>query len=348
MRIAALADVLKILLYVIASFLLAALISPTLFDLGKGFANLTSGKTTADQMAWLASKAEGASFTAYFKKALFISALICLIPLFCSLDLRRHARPRKGNPWTIGLPPQSTPPRMGQALRNSQWGIFQSLTGFCLSAGCSLALAWLVFALDWFQWQAPPSANTLWATTWSALKSALLLAIIIETIFRGALLGIFLRAFRPSIAIPLLSLTFASAYFLIPSHIVPINDPQAARAGFEILGQLYQKFLNREILIQSFIPLFIVGLILGMTRYRTSALWLPIGLHTGWIFSHQLFTRLTERRSDLPEHFRLYIGPELKDGLLSISLLLLIGLIVILYLQFLQFSKKPPAPEREE
>ena len=57
-RIAALADVLKVILYVVASFALAAVISPYLYELGKGFAHVTLSKDTADEVNWLAERLE--------------------------------------------------------------------------------------------------------------------------------------------------------------------------------------------------------------------------------------------------------------------------------------------------
>jgi len=172
-RVAALADVLKVILYVIASFLLAAFISPYLYEIGKGFANVALTKDTTDEVAWLASKADHADFTGYFKRALLLSSLICLIPLFYFLDLRHHARHRRGNPWTVGLPPNSIPPILGQPLKKARWGILQTLTGFFLAAGFFFAMACFLFKLNWFYWNVEPSALNLWQSFGNAMKPAL-------------------------------------------------------------------------------------------------------------------------------------------------------------------------------
>ncbi len=334
MRVAALADVLKVILFVIASFLLAALITPTLYEIGKGFANVAISKDTVDRVTWLATKADRAGFNSYFRRALLLSALICLIPLFYSLDLRRHARHRRGNPWTVGLPPSSTPPRMGQVLQKKTWGIFQSLTAFFLTTGLCLAFTWTLFALGWLEWEDRAHQINLWVLLWKSFKYALILGIIEETIFRGAFLGIFLRAFRPSIAIITLSLIFASVHFLAPPNDSTISDPRDSAAGFEMLSLIWQHSLLPRSLILDFIPLFTAGLILGLARYLTSSLWLPIGLHSAWIFSHHFFSPLTQKNPDLAEKYQLYLGESIREGIAPTLLLMISSLLIILYLRF--------------
>ena len=340
MRIAALADVFKVILYVIASFLLAALISPYFYEIGKGFANIIANKDTTDRVAWLVLEAERADFTGYFKRALLISSLLCLFPLFYFLDLRRHARHRRGNPWTVGLPPNSVPPILGQPLKKVRWGILHTFAGFCLAPGFSLAMAWFLLELNWFQWKKEPTSSNFFQSFGNAIKPALGISIIEEIFFRGALLGIFLRAFRPSIAIITLSLVFATTHFLTPPDNLVIENPRAASAGFEMLSLIGQKFLQVDTIIHSFIALFLVGLILGIARYRTAGLWLPIGLNAGWIFTNRSFTQLTDRRSDIPEHLDLYIGTRLTEGVIPIAVLIMTGFAVALYLRFAQSPLK--------
>ena len=53
MRKKGLGDVFRILIYVSVSFLLAALISPLLFNAGKNFAEVFADKDTTDTFSWL-------------------------------------------------------------------------------------------------------------------------------------------------------------------------------------------------------------------------------------------------------------------------------------------------------
>lgn len=340
MRVAAQADVLKVIIYVIASFVLAAAISPYLYEIGKGFANVALSKDTTDKLTWLADKADKADFASYFKRALLLSALICLVPLFYSLDLRRHARIRRGNPWSVGLPPNRIPSKMGQPLKKIRWGIFHSLAGFCLATGFFLFMTWFLFALNWFEWDQQPTLGQFWKAFGEAIKPAIGVSILEEFFFRGALLGIFLRAFRPSIAIVGLSIIFAATHFLTPPDHFLISDPRSAGAGFEMLSLIAQRFTQPEAILHSFVSLFLIGVILGVARYGTASLWLPIGLHVGWIFSIKMFGRLAQRREDFPEKFDLYMGKIMTEGLVPIGVLIMTGITVALYLKVLHLRPR--------
>lgn len=345
MRVAALTDVLKVVLYVIASFLLAALISPYLYEIGKGFAHFALRKDTVDQVAWLAIKAEGADFHSYFRRAFLISALICFFPLFYSLDLKRHARQRVHNPWTVGLPPSSTPPRMGQVLQKKSWGALQALTIFSITTGLCLIFVWILLTQEWLTWKTQSDQPPLWSLILSSLKSALIFSVIEEVLFRGALLGIFLRAFPASLAIINLSLLFAAIHFLTQADHLIITNPRDPAAGFEILSLICQKCTVPDALILSFIPLFVAGLVLGWARYRSSALWLPIGLHSAWIFSYQFFSHLTQKPTKALEKYYPYLGNTLKEGLAPVILLTVTTIITII---FLKFSEKNRGNTLEE
>jgi membrane protease YdiL (CAAX protease family) len=334
-RIAALADVLKVILYVVASFALAAVISPYLYELGKGFAHVTLSKDTADEVNWLAEKAGKAEFDTYFKRSLLISALVCLVPFFYSLDLRRHPRKRRGNPWSVGLPPNTAQTELGQPLRKTRWGILHTLAGFCITTGFFFMMSWFLFKLNWFEWDCAPNRAPLLESIGKAIGPSLGVSFLEEVFFRGALLGIFLRAFRPRLAIVFLSVIFASTHFLTPPPDTFITSPSSAMAGFEMLALIGQKFLQLDTIIHSFIALLLVGVILGIARYSTASLWLPIGLHAGWVFSMKMFGRMAERRPDFPDEFNLYMGKNMTEGLIPIGVLVMTGIIVVVYLRIL-------------
>lgn len=85
---------------------------------------------------------------------------------------------------------------------------------------------------------------------------------------------------------------------------------------------------------------FIIGLLLGIARYRTTSLWLPIGLHMAWVFSMKMFGHLATRRDDFPEAYNLYMGTKMIEGLIPIGALVLTGLALLFYLSLIK-SKKP-------
>lgn len=336
MRKSALGDVAKVLAYVAGSFVLAALLAPPLYEIGKGFADVALKKDTADELTWLAKKAEKAEFALYFKRALMVSAVALLFPLIYSLRLRVDPRKLGDTPWSIYLPPETIAPAYGQPLQKARCGFLQMLTGFLLASGLFLAMTWFLFHLNWFQWRSIPTQEGVLYAVKRAATPAIMASLVEEILFRGALLGIFLRAFRPSVAIISLSILFAAVHFLQPPAGAQIADPTAFKAGFEMLRLIGLQFLQPQLLLYGFISLLVVGLILGYARYNTAALWLPIGLHAGWVFALKIFGRLTVRRPDLPEEFDLYMGHNLKEGIIPLTTLAVTAILVALYVRDLR------------
>ncbi|MGC6426665.1 MAG: CPBP family intramembrane glutamic endopeptidase [Akkermansiaceae bacterium] len=339
MQRSALADVAKVLAFIMGSFVLAALLSSPLYEMGKGFADVTLKKDTTDELKWLAQKAQDAEFTRYFKRALMISAVLLLFPLISSLRLRTDPRKLRDTPWSIYLPPEAIAPAQGQALQKARGGILQLVTGFFLASGLFLAMAWLLFHLNWFNWSEIPNQSSLLAAAKKAVTPAIFASLIEEILFRGALLAIFLRAFRPSVAIIALSLLFAAVHFLQPPSGAQVSDPTSIHAGFEMLRLIAERFLEPQLVLYEFVSLFIVGLILAYARYGTASLWLPIGLHTGWVFSLKMFNRLTERRPDLPSKFDVYMGHKITEGILPIVTLSITAGIIAIYIRGLHPAK---------
>jgi len=107
-----------------------------------------------------------------------------------------------------------------------------------------------------------------------------------------------------------------------------------------MLSLLGQKFLHLDNIIHSFIALFLVGIILGVARYGTASLWLPIGLNAGFIFASRSFSQLAQRRSDIPEELNFYAGTKLTEGAIPIGVIIMIGLSVTLYLRFIHSPLK--------
>jgi hypothetical protein len=65
------------------------------------------------------------------------------------------------------------------------------------------------------------------------------------------------------------------------------------------------------LLAAGFTTLFVIAWILADARLKTRSLWLPIGLHAGWIFANGAFSRAAHR-----EHLVLpWIGKSLMVGI---------------------------------
>ncbi len=87
-------------------------------------------------------------------------------------------------------------------------------------------------------------------------------------------------------------------------------------------------------MLSGFTTLFLLGWILADARLRTQSLWLPIGLHAGWIFSNALFNRIAHREIEaLP-----WLGKNLLIGLAPLCVALLTWGLVRLWIKHVESS----------
>lgn len=332
-------DVFKIFAYVAASLLFAALIAPWLYQLGKGFAEIYGEKTNSWPVKPLADAAARSDFPRYFNRAVMISAVMLLFPFLAWLRLGRAPGGFRDTPWSLRLPDHAVMTKLGQPLRPNAQGWLQFGTGFFIAAGLLLFSGWVMIQSGCFVWRdAPVSARGvpnkfLETIDWmkavkKALPAALVVSLIEEILFRGVLLGIFLRAMRAPLAIGLLSFLFAFVHFMAPPAGVIIPDPESAGAGFFLLGKIFARFADPGPMVSSFFVLSAVGVVLAFSRYRTASLWLPVGLHFGWVFGEKIFKAATWPVPGLPRELHWFVGETLKEGLLPLSVIAVTGFLV--------------------
>ena len=138
-----------------------------------------------------------------------------------------------------------------------------------------------------------------------------------EWLFRGVLLGLWLRFARTVPACIGTSALFAFLHFLKPPDGSLPDDPAHAMAGFDLLGKILLQFADPLVIVTDFTMLLGVGLILAWTRVRTGALWFAIGLHAGWIMAFKGFNTYHQ---PVPAHFlRPWgVGDNLRVGILPL------------------------------
>ena len=84
-----------------------------------------------------------------------------------------------------------------------------------------------------------------------------------------------------------------------------------------------------------FTTLFLIGWILADARLRTRSLWLPIGLHAGWIFAAGAFNRVAHRGiPELP-----WLGKNLLVGIMPLSIAALTWVIMRSWLRYVDAGK---------
>lgn len=326
-------DVLKILAYVVAALLLGSLLAPWLYTLGKALAEVTQGKQTNGFLEWLASACRKAEFPRFFNRALLLSALLLLFPLVRWLGMERGRQAHRDTPWSLRRPETAMGTNEGQPLKRNLRGPQQLLLGWVLAAGGLLLMGLILVQAGVFVWR---DASLLpgiapingWKVVRSAMGPAVFVSVIEEILFRGVLLGLFMRAMRSWPAIISVSLLFAFVHFLQPPAGVVVPDPESATAGFWLIWQIMGRFTQPLALFSGFATLTAVGLVLGCARWRTASLWLPIGLHAGWIFGVAVFKAITWVAPGGTPAAGLLIGSTLREGLVPLVVILATGVVV--------------------
>jgi uncharacterized protein len=207
-------------------------------------------------------------FEAFFHRALLLGALLFLWPFLRWLrikglhDLGLARNPRWARDVVIGL--------LLSALPTLCWGVFLVALG---------------------------NYTMRTQVAWSAVAAVALTAAIVpfleETLFRGLFLGVLLRGNRPLAAALLSSAIFSIVHFLkAPDET---TTSVAWTSGFISLAHSFDQFNEPTLVLAGFTTLLLIGVILAHARLQTRSLWLPIGLHAGWIFASGTFNKIAHR-----------------------------------------------------
>jgi len=312
-----------IILWLAASLFAAALLTPHLYDAGK---NLAHNAETADYpsiVEGVASSAGRAKPDRFFSRALLFSAL-ALLP---SLVRRVKKIPRKKDADQFALRKLTWP----QRLTHLSSGL---LTG-------ALVLGLLGLILSATGAASPKEVELSVAKFFSKVfLPALGAGVIEELVFRGLILGLWLRACSLWPAWLGSALMFSFVHFLKPPKGMEITDPYAWDSGFEILSSTLGHFADPTFFVTEFATLALLGLILAYCRTRTFSLWLPIGIHVGLVFAHKTFSITQELNPDSPLN-PWFIGGDLKSGILPLLALGLCFAIFVLLIRRLSMKQSP-------
>jgi len=280
-----------LLAYFVATILIGALIAPFLFW----------GAQWLTAHGWFPFLAKF-DFETFFHRAVLIAALVLLWPFLRLSNVRSMT--------DLGLAP------------NQHWSR-DLLAGVALAAIPLLCCGGLIVALHVY------SLRHVFA--WSAVGKTVLASITVpvieETLFRGLILGILLRTGRQYLSILVTSAFFAVVHFLkAPERTSTVVT---WTSGFNSIAHSFAQFADPMLVIAAFTTLFIIGWILADARVRTRSLWLPIGLHAGWIFANGLFNAAARRQIvALP-----WLGKNLLVGIVPLTVAALTWLIMHLWLK---------------
>jgi uncharacterized protein len=292
-------------LWVATSLLLAAGIAPWLYQGGKWLAGVAQVRELPSIIEWLASACGRAKFDRFFDRSLLLAALLLLPLLFRRI---RHLRRQDGHITANENTNRGTWPAP-----------LQIVTGCLLAGGLlwclCLFIAWTGALTD------KPSLPSFSKFVSKALLPALGASVVEEWLFRGVLLGLWLRFAKPSAACIGSALMFAFLHFLKPPVGTVIAVPSHPLAGFELLGGVLHNYVDPRFFIADFATLIAVGVILAWARLRTGALWFSIGLHAGWILAFKSCGLLYRKVPDHPLS-PWGVGENLRSGLLPLLTLI--------------------------
>lgn len=292
------------MIWVICALTMAAVISPWVYQGGKWLAAEAAAKDLPAFLEWLGAACGRSKFGRFFDRSLMFSALVLLPLLFRRIRKVRVGRVDDPASMLRRVPLKSA--------------ISQIVAGCVIAGGFLWGLALVLDAIGAYGPKAvAPGIGKLLSKT---LVPAVAAALIEEWLFRGILLGLWLRYARPAFAVVGISLLFAFLHFLKPPDGVLMEDPGNVFAGFELLGTILLHFTDPLFFVTDFSTLLVVGLILAWARVRTGALWFSIGLHAGWIFAFKNFNLVYQKIPGYPL-FPWGVGDSLRSGLVPLAVL---------------------------
>ena len=285
-------DAVRLLVYLLATVLLGALLAPPLFWAAQSLA--THG--------WLTFLGRF-DFETFFHRALLIAAAIILWPFAHSLSVRNLA--------DLQIEPN---PRWR---RDLLFGfIFAAIPLLCCGA---VLLATPIFSLR---------GTIDWAAVAKVAAAAAVVPLIEEVFFRGLVLGVFLKTGHRYMSIFVSSVLYSIVHFLkAPDRTSP---DVTWTSSFNSIAHAFVQFTDPLLVAAGFTTLFLIGLILADARLQTRSLWLPIGLHAGWIFTAGVFNKIALRKLIvLP-----WLGKNLLVGIIPLAVALLTWLIMRSWLRY--------------
>jgi len=247
-------------------------------------------------------------FDTFFHRAILIAAVVLLWPLLRVSNVRALA--------DLGLAPN---PHRGRDV----------VSGVLLSVIPLLFCGALLIALHVYSFR----HVFVWPRLGKVLLAAISVPFIEETFFRGIVLGILLRTGRKLPSVVAVSALFAAVHFLKGSEWEPTIVTWTS--GFQSIGDAFAGFGDPIMVMAAFATLFLIGCILADARVLTRSLWLPIGLHAGWIFASGTFSWLARGQMvALP-----WIGKNLLVGIIPLGLAAVTWIVVRQWLKHDRASK---------
>ena len=271
------------------------------------FAVVIAGAVLAPPLFWSARHISPFfakfDFESFFHRGLLICAVAFLWPLLRSLRLRSFRDLR---------------------LDRNRHSVRDVVAGILLASVPLLICAFFLIATRIFILK----TVTPWSSLVGVFGAAIAVPLIEELFFRGLLLGILLRGMGPTLAALLTSAFFAILHFL--KAPAATNEVVTWFSGFRSIANSLAQFADPPMVLGFFATLFLIGWILADARLRTRSLFLPIGLHSGWILIAGAVGKLTRHATMMLP----WLGTNLLTGLLPLALGVITWALMIVWLRY--------------
>ena len=165
-----------------------------------------------------------------------------------------------------------------------------------------------------------------------SVAPAAVVPLIEEIFFRGLVLGVLLKQ-----DVDTRDLVTSALYSIV--HFLKTPEQTSATvtwaSGFNSIAHAFVQFADPLLVAAGFTTLFLIGWILADARLQTRSLWLPIGLHAGWILTAGSFNKIALRKIIvLP-----WLGKNLLVGIIPLAVALLTWLIMRGWLRISKCSR---------
>lgn len=157
------------------------------------------------------------------------------------------------------------------------------------------------------------------------IASGLAVGVIEELIFRG---GLCLTLRKCSRGILITVVLVGSTFFALVHfpHAEHLPGSITAMSGWEMWTDLGRQFLNPADVIERWFGLWLAGICLCVAALRSGKLWLPIGIHAGWVCGIKSNNRISDATA---ESASVLWGGHPLDGM--VAWIFIIGLLIWLW-----------------
>jgi len=161
------------------------------------------------------------------------------------------------------------------------------LAGWALGAGSLAFLIIVTVAFGRHTLNLDKSAGQIAGAALRYFFVGVLVALVEETLFRGVIQGALQRGMNAVLALLSASAIYSAVHFLKPYNANIPADQVQWNSGFVCLAGVVPHSFDHHGVLISVVTLFLAGCVLGLAYVKTGALYLPIGLHAGWVWANE-------------------------------------------------------------